>query len=74
MNQKVLEYYFATSDKKKQLVHIRNIMENGDNEINKILNIAVFHQLKDDYKSPREYYRQAFLLNPKDKDLLYVLE
>lgn len=74
INQKVLEYAFATSDRKKQLSHIRNIMENGNDEIKKILNIAVFHQLKGNYKFAREYYRQAFLLNPKDQDLLYILE
>jgi Tfp pilus assembly protein PilF len=73
VNQYILEYYFAKSDSEKQLTLIKNSMELANDEDTKLINLAVFHELRDEEKEAREYYRQAFLLNPTNEYLLEIL-
>lgn len=74
VNQYILKYYFAKSDVKKQHQAIQQVMEDASSEVQKLVNLAVFHELQGDVKEARELYRQAFLLDPQNKDLLEVLE
>lgn len=74
VNQYVLQYYFAKSNKQEQLNYIEKVMETGSSEMQKLLNLALFHELKDEDKEAREYYRQAFLLDPTNEYLLYILD
>jgi tetratricopeptide (TPR) repeat protein len=74
VNQYILKYYFAKSDVKKQQQYIQHLMEDASSEVQKLVNLAVFHELQDEVKEARELYRQAFLLDPKNKDLLAILE
>lgn len=74
INQYVLQYYFAKSATEKQLHYIQKVMESGSSEMQKLLNLAIFHELKQEDKQAREYYRQAFLLDPTNEYLLYILD
>lgn len=74
VTQEMLHYYFATSDKKNQQLLLGNLMENGSNEIRKLVNLAVYHQLKDENKLAKEYFVQAYLIDPSNQQLLEILE
>lgn len=74
VNQYVLQYYFAKSAKQEQIHYIQKVMESGSTEMQKLLNLAMFHELKEEDKAAREYYRQAFLLDPTNEYLLYILD
>jgi tetratricopeptide (TPR) repeat protein len=74
VNQYVLQYYFAKSNKQEQLHYIEKVMETGSSEMQKLLNLALFHELKEEDREAREYYRQAFLLDPTNEYLLYILD
>lgn len=74
VNQYILQYYFAKSNKQEQLNYIEKVMENGSSEMQKLLNLAIFHELKEEDLQAREYYLQAFLLDPTNEYLLYILD
>lgn len=74
VNQLLLDFYFAKGDKSMQLEYIRNVMETSADEVQNLTNMAMFHVLKGDLKEARECYRQAFLLNPEDRNILALLE
>ncbi|MFC4409552.1 tetratricopeptide repeat protein [Chungangia koreensis] len=74
VTQEMLHYAFATSDKKNQQVLLQNLMENGSSEIRKLVNLAVYHQLKDENKIAKEYFVQAYLMDPSNEKLLQILE
>ncbi|MDF2606802.1 MAG: hypothetical protein K0S34_997 [Bacillales bacterium] len=73
VNQYVLDYYFAKSDSEKQLVFLKSAMESASDDVQKLINIATYHALRDEDKEAREYYRQAFLIDPKNHSLLDLL-
>ncbi|CEG28731.1 tetratricopeptide repeat protein [Bacillus sp. B-jedd] len=74
VNQLLLDFYFAKDDKGMQQEFIRNVMETSADEVQNLTNIAMFHVLKGEFKEARECYRQAFLLNPEDRNILGLLE
>ncbi|ALC89205.1 hypothetical protein AM500_04945 [Bacillus sp. FJAT-18017] len=74
VNQLLLDFYFAKDDKSMQREFIRNVMETSADEVQNLTNMAMFHVLKGDLKEARECYRQAFLLNPEDRNILALLE
>lgn len=74
VTQEMLHYYFSASDKKNQQVLLQNLMVNGSNEIRKIVNLAVYHQLKGENKIAKEYFVQAYLIDPSNQQLLKALE
>ncbi|RHW32826.1 hypothetical protein D1B31_20995 [Neobacillus notoginsengisoli] len=74
VNQLLLDFYFAKADKNMQQEYIRNVMETSADEVQNLTNMAMFHVLKGDLKEARECYRQAFLLNPEDRNILALLE
>lgn len=73
VNQFILDFYFAKADSKKQQEYIRNVMETSGDEVQNLTNIAMFHALNGEVKAARECYRQAFLINPEDKNILALL-
>ncbi|MEH7094894.1 tetratricopeptide repeat protein [Neobacillus vireti] len=74
VNQLILQYYFAKSDQNQQLHFIQNVMESASSEIMNLVNLGLFHALKNEDKAAMEYFRQAFLLDPTNSDLLKILE
>ncbi|WP_043931136.1 tetratricopeptide repeat protein [Bacillus sp. EB01] len=74
VNQLLLDFYFAKDDKSMQREYIRNVMETSADEVQNLTNMAMFHVLKGELKEARECYRQAFLLNPEDRNILALLE
>lgn len=73
VNQFILDFYFAKADSKKQQEYIRNVMETSADEVQNLTNLAMYHALKGEVKDARECYRQAFLLDPEDQDILALL-
>lgn len=73
VNQLILHFYFAKADSKKQQEYIRNVLETSTDEVQNLTNIAMYHALKGEVKEARECYRQAFLLNPADQNILALL-
>jgi tetratricopeptide (TPR) repeat protein len=73
VNQFILDYYFAKSDTAKQQEYIRNVMETSSDEVLNLTNVAMYHTLTGEIKEARECYRQAFLLDPEDKNILALL-
>lgn len=73
VNQIILLFYFAKADTKKQQEYIQKVMETSADEVQNLINIAMFHELKGEVKDARECYRQAFLLNPEDQNILDLL-
>ncbi|MEH7076546.1 tetratricopeptide repeat protein [Neobacillus drentensis] len=74
VNQLILQYYFAKSDQNQQLLYIQNVMESASSEIVVLVNLGFFHALKNEDKAAMEYFRQAFLQDPTNTDLLKILE
>lgn len=74
VNQFVLNFYFAKSDRANQLTHIEHIMETSSSEEQKLVNLAIYHLLLHEEKQAREFFRQAFLLDPTNDYLLHMLE
>ncbi|WP_335871120.1 tetratricopeptide repeat protein [Bacillus sp. 2205SS5-2] len=74
VNQYVLLFYFAKSDEENQLARIKQIMETSSSEVQKLVNLAIYHDLRQQPKQAREFARQAFLLDPTSDHLLGVLE
>jgi tetratricopeptide (TPR) repeat protein len=74
VNQLILQYYFAKSDQNQQFLYIQNVMEGASSEIQNLVNLGLFHALKNEDKAAMEYFRQAFLLDPTNSDLLKILE
>ncbi|MEH7356250.1 tetratricopeptide repeat protein [Neobacillus drentensis] len=73
VNQFILDFYFAKADSKKQQKYIRNVMETSADEVQNLTNVALFHALKGEVKEARECYRQAFLVNPEDQNIVALL-
>jgi Tfp pilus assembly protein PilF len=74
VNQFLLDFYFAKSDLKMQQEYISNVLETSADEVQNLTNMAMFHVLKGEVKEARECYRQAFLLNPEDENILTLLQ
>jgi len=74
VNQIILQYYFAKSDQKQQLLYIQTVMESAGSEIQSLVNLGLFHALKNEDKAAMEYFRQAFLQDPTNSNLLKILE
>lgn len=74
----VLHYYFRleaiTENKQKQMQALEHYMNSGDSELSKLLQLGMHASLQKKEKEAREYYTQAFLLNPNDPQLLAIME
>lgn len=70
----MIDFSFAERDEKKQREAIQSLMENGSDEIKKIVKLSLYHHFKGDYKQAREYAVQAFLMDPANRNLLALVE
>ncbi len=74
VNQFLLEFYFAKSDQNNQIRQIQRMMDISSDEVQKLVNLGYYHVLREDAIQAREYYRQAYLLDPTNTELLHILE
>ena len=74
INQYVLNYFFAKFDQSKQIFQIQHIMDTSGSEEQKLINLGLYHWLREDFKEAREFFKQAFLLDPTNNHLLEFLE
>lgn len=77
-NQRVitimLDYHLAEDNKGKQIEAIQNLMEYGDDEIKKLVKLAMFHEFNGEEKQAREHAVQAYLMDPTNKNLLAFVQ
>nr|WP_246187657.1 tetratricopeptide repeat protein [Ornithinibacillus caprae] len=74
VNDYVYRFYLAKNDGSNQAQYLQRTMEIARNEQEKLINIAVYHLVKEDTKTAEEYLRQLYLLDPTNKHVLEVLE
>lgn len=67
-------YYIAKNKGKERLMIMERYLQVSDDEVSKLVKIGLSEILNGNYKSARESFRQAYLLDPQNKDLLTLLE
>lgn len=76
-NEVVLNYnfhYYLAKDKKDEQVRIiEQFLISSDSEVKKLVNIGLHDLFREEYNSARENFRQAFLLDPTNKNILQIL-
>jgi len=77
-NAHVLRYYLRLEGlnhkKNQEILALEQYMNSADSELSKLIVLGVHASLHKKVKEAREYFRQAFLLQPEDKKLLSILE
>ncbi|QTB25055.1 tetratricopeptide repeat protein [Lysinibacillus sphaericus] len=77
-NSFVLRNYFIleeiNSPKKQRVLALEQYMNSSDSELSKLLHLGIHAAFHNKEKEAQEYFRQAFLLNPEDKELYELLE
>ncbi|MFJ7979100.1 tetratricopeptide repeat protein [Lysinibacillus xylanilyticus] len=61
-------------NKEQQIFALEQYMNSTDSESSKLLTLGKNATLRNNKKEAKEYYRQAFLLNPEDQTLLSILK
>ncbi|WP_445479854.1 tetratricopeptide repeat protein [Lysinibacillus irui] len=77
-NDYVLRTYFKlegiNSSKKQRILALEQYMNSSDSELSKLIHLGINAAFQNKEKEAQEYFRQAFLLNPEDKELYSLLE
>jgi tetratricopeptide (TPR) repeat protein len=77
-NETVLHYHFffqrAFDEKAGQEQTIRQYMHVAESDVDKLTKLGLAALDRENYREARECFRQAFLLDPTNRDLLRVLE
>ncbi|WP_036130316.1 hypothetical protein [Lysinibacillus sphaericus] len=77
-NAYVLRKHFTLEgvhgDKQQQVLALEQYMNSADSELAKLLHLGNNASFRHNDKEAKEYYRQAYLLQPEDKNLLSILE
>ncbi|WP_284141136.1 tetratricopeptide repeat protein [Virgibacillus sp. LDC-1] len=73
VNQFLCEFYVAIYDATVQQVHINNVMESAEEEVQSLVYTGMFHALKGEVKKTRQCYQQALLLQQEDANILALL-
>lgn len=60
--------------KEQQILALEQYMNSADSEVAKLLHLGINASFRNNEKEAKEYYRQAFLLNPENQTLLAILE
>lgn len=70
------KFYFnlAHGSRKEELAVIEQYFTNSSDEVQKLIKLGLTEYKSDRYKSSREYFRQAFVLEPTNKYILDMLE
>ena len=63
----IFNYYHDKKEKEKLKEILEKYLESGKNEFNKLLMLGDYEMSMKRYKKAKEYYKQAFLLNPTKK-------
>ena len=61
-------------NKEQQILALEQYMNSADSESTKLLILGKNATLRNNKKEAKEYYRQAFLINPEDQTLLSILK
>jgi len=61
-------------NKEQQILALEQYMNSADSELAKLLHLGINASFRHNEKEAKEYFRQAYLLNPEDQDLLSILE
>jgi tetratricopeptide (TPR) repeat protein len=69
-----LMFHIFENNKNHQVDTLHRIINSTSSELIKLINLGIYNIHNKNYKTARENFRQAFLLNPTDKDLLATLE
>lgn len=67
-------YHLVKNNKNEKLLVLGQYINNSNNEIGNFVHSGLLDLFDNNYKSARENFRQAFLLNPADKNILNILE
>lgn len=67
-------YYLLHENKNAQLNVLQKYLNNSSSEVRKLIKIGVYNLHNKNVKEARENFRQAFLLEPTNHDLLMILE
>lgn len=67
-------YYLAKGKHSEQVQTLGQFIDSSDNEVSKFVKAGLHDLFQKNYKSSRENFRQAFLLEPTNKSILGILE
>lgn len=70
----LIQHGMASADQEKQRNAITSLMESGQSEVLKLMYLGNHHVYRKEYKEAKEYFVQAFLMNPTNKELREVVE
>lgn len=77
-NSVVLHYQFlfftAKNQESEQAHYLEQFIHSSDSEVEKLLHLGMMELSRENYKEARELYRQAFLLDPTNKQILEILQ
>lgn len=68
------QYYLIINKKEQQLYFLHKYFVHSNNEIGKLTKIGLTELLQNKYKTARENFVRAFLLDPANQELLQVIE
>lgn len=67
-------YFLAKNKKMEQMDALIKYLEVSETDVRKYLNLGVMEYFKGNYKEAREQFRQAYLLDPTNNNLLELLD
>lgn len=67
-------YYVVTNKKHDQTATLSKYWTVSDDEVPKLVKAGTVEMYNNNYKAARNYFREAFVLEPTDKDILKVLK
>lgn len=77
-NAYVLRQHFilegVNGNKEQQVLALEQYMNSTDSELSKLLHLGINASFRNNAQEAKEYFRQAFLLKPEDKNLFSILE
>ena len=71
-----LHFYIegVNESRKEQMLTLERYLNSGDSEMTKLLQLGIDAVFRNKVKEAKEYFRQAYLLNPEEKELLEILK
>ncbi|WP_160679316.1 tetratricopeptide repeat protein [Clostridium sp. C8-1-8] len=70
----ILEFHTTKKNKKYQKEALQKFLENSQNEFDKLVALGVYNLSNNRFLKARDFFRQAYVLNPTNKTLLGFLE
>ena len=71
-----LHFYIegVNESRKEQMLTLERYLNSGDSEMTKLLQLGIDAVFRNKVKEAKEYFRQAYLSNPEEKELLEILK